>query len=127
MTLPKPKQWEPLSAIPIVAGLFWLLAAATGDWLLWGLLPGALLLMSGMALLLMPGDLRITEYMALGGFAGVLLFVPVWIAGSFGDALLAAIAAVAAYLTAGHVALAREPASEGAPQPDQNLAVDAKA
>jgi hypothetical protein len=127
MTLPKPKQWEPLSAIPIVAGLFWLLAAATGDWLLWGLLPGALLLMSGMALLLMPGDLRITEYMALGGFLGVLFFVPVWIAGSFGDALLGAIAAVAAYLAAGHVALAREPASEGAPQPDQNLAVDAKA
>jgi hypothetical protein len=127
MTLPKPKQWEPLSAIPIVAGLFWLLASATGDWLFWGLFPGALMLMSGMALLLMPGDLRITEYMALGGFLGVLLLLPVLISGGFGDAVLATVGAVGAYLTAGHVALAREPATEGAPQPDQNLLVDAKA
>jgi hypothetical protein len=127
MTLPKPKQWEPLAAIPILTGLYWLLASGTGDWLLWGLVPGTLLVMSGLALLLMPGDLRITEYMALGGFVGALLFVPVLISGGFGDALLATIGAVASYLTAGHVALAREPASEGAPQPEQNFVVDAKA
>src|SRR5690348_3143118 len=73
MALAKPKQWEPLAAIPIIAGLHWLIASASGGWLLWGLLPGALMLMSGMALLLLPGDLRITEYMAAGGFLGVLL------------------------------------------------------
>jgi hypothetical protein len=127
MTLPKPKQWEPLSVIPIIAGLFWLLAAGDGHWLFWGLLPGALMLMSGMALLLMPGDLRITEYMALGGFLGVLVALPVLVVAGFGDAFLGTLGAVAAYLTAGHVALAREPASEGAPQPEQNLVVDAKA
>ena len=40
MTLPKPKQWEPLAAIPVIAGLYWLLAAAGGHWLFWGLVPG---------------------------------------------------------------------------------------
>src|SRR5690349_689792 len=118
MTLPKPKQWEPLAAIPISIGLYWLFASATGDWLIWGLVPGALMLMGGMALLLMPGDLRITEYMALGGFLGVLSFLPIWIAGDFGDAFVATLGAAAAYFVAGHVALAREPASEGAPQPE---------
>jgi hypothetical protein len=127
MTLAKPKQWEPLAAIPIVAGLHWLLASAGGDWLLWGLLPGSLMLMSGMALLLLPGDLRITEYMAGGGALGVLFLLPVLIAGGFGAALLAGIGAVAAYLTAGHVALAREPSSEGAPPADASLWIDAKA
>jgi len=127
MTLPKPKQWEPLAAIPIIAGLYWLLASAGGDWLFWGLLPGALMLMGGMALLLMPGDLRITEYMALGGFFGMLALLPVLMSAGFGEAFIGGLGAVAAYLTAGHVALAREPAGEGAPQPEQNLVVDAKA
>lgn len=127
MTLPKPKQWEALSAIPIIAGLYWLIGASEGGWLFWGLVPGVLMLMSGMALLLMPGDLRITEYMALGGCLGVVLLLPVLIWGNLGDALLAGIGAVGAYLTAGHVALAREPSAEGAPPPDENLAVDAKA
>jgi hypothetical protein len=127
MTLPKPKQWEPLAAIPILAGLYWLLASADGGWLFWGLVPGALMFMAGTALLLMPGDLRITEYMAGGAFVGGLFLLPVLIWGSFGDALLAAVAAAGAFLTAGHVALAREPATEGAPQADKNLAVDAKA
>ena len=126
MTLAKPKQWEPLAAIPILAGLYWLLASSGNDWLLWGLLPGALMLMSGMALLLMPGDLRITEYMAAGGFVGVLLLLPVAIVGGFADALLAGIGAVAAYLTSGHVALAREPSSEGAPPAEASWWMDAK-
>lgn len=127
MTLPKPKQWEALSAIPILAGLYWLLGATDGGWLFWGLLPGAFMLMSGMALLFMPGDLRITEYMALGAAIGILLLLPVWIWGGFGDMLLAAVGAISTFLTAGHVALAREPSAEGAPPPDENLWVDAKA
>ncbi len=126
MTLTKPKQWEPLAAIPIVAGLFWLLAAGDGDWLLWGLLPGALMLMSGMALLLMPGDVRITEYMAGGAFLGLAVLLPVLIWGGVGDALLAGIAAAAAFLTSGHVALAREPSTDGAPPPEPGLLMDAK-
>lgn len=127
MTLPKPTQWEPLAAIPIVAGLYWLLGSASGGWLFWGLVPGALMLMGGMALLLMPGDLRITEYMALGGFLGVLLVLPVLISGGFGAGFLGTLAALGAYLTAGHVALSREPTAAGAPQPEPGLLVDAKA
>jgi hypothetical protein len=129
MSLAKPKQWEPLAAIPIVAGLYWLLAGADGDWLYWGLVhlgPGALMLMGGMALLLLPGDLRITEYMAGGGFIGVMLLLPILVVEGLGAAVLAGIGAVSAYLTAGHVALAREPSSEGAPPPESSLWMDAK-
>lgn len=127
MTLPKPKQWEALSAVPIVAGLYWLLGSADGGWLGLGLVPGALMFMSGMALLLMPGDPRIYAYMAAGAFIGAVLLLPVLIFGGFGDALLAGLAAAGAYLTAGHVALAREPVMEGVPPPDKSLSVAAKA
>jgi hypothetical protein len=127
MTLPKPKQWEPLAAIPIFAGLYWLLAATGGHWLFWGLVPGTLMLMAGAALLLMPGDLRITEYMAAGGFIGLIFVLPVLITGGLGAAFIGALTAAGAFLVAGHVALAREPASQGAPQPAKDLLVDAKA
>ena len=126
MKLPVPKQWEPLSGIPIIAGLYWLLAAYGGDWLLLGLIPGSLMLMAGMALLLMPGDLRITQYMAAGGFLGVVLVPPALIFGGFGDALAGGLLAVATYLTAGRVAVAREPLNENVPAPDKTLLMDAK-
>jgi hypothetical protein len=126
MTLAKPKQWEPLAAIPIAAGLYWLLAGHDGDWLLWGLVPGALMLMSGMALLLLPGDVRITQFMAGGAFLGVAAVLPVAIDGGLTDALFAVMAALAAFVTAGHVALAREPSAEGAPPPEASLWMDAK-
>ena len=126
MTLAKPKQWEPLAAIPIVAGLYWLLAAGDGDWLFWGVVPGCLMLMGGMALLLLPGDVRITEYMAGGAFLGLAVLLPVLVWGGVGDAILAGLAAVATFLTAGHVALAREPSSEGAPPPEATFWMDAK-
>lgn len=127
MTLAKPKQWEVLAAIPIVAGLYWLLGSYDNNWLLWGLVPGALMLMAGMALLLIPGDVRITEYMAAGGFLGLAFLLPVLIVGGLGDALVAGLAAAATFLTAGHAALAREPSSEGAPPPEASLWMDAKA
>src|SRR5690242_8236619 len=126
MTLAKPKQWEPLAAIPIVAGLYWLLAAGDGDWLFWGVVPGCLMLMSGMALLLLPGDVRITEYMAGGAFVGMVVLLPVLVWGGVGDAILAGMAALATFLTAGHVALAYEPSSEGAPPPEASFWMDAK-
>ena len=85
------------------------------------------MLMSGMALLLMPGDLRVTEYMAAGAFLAFVFLLPVLVVGGFTDALFGALAAAGAFLTSGHVALAREPASEGAPQPNKDFVVDAKA
>ena len=126
MTLAKPKQWEPLSAIPIAAGLYWLVAAGEGDWLLLGAVPGALMLMSGMALLLLPGDVRITEYMAGGAFLGLFLLLPVLIWGGPAEAFFGGLGALATFLTSGHVALAREPSAEGAPPPEASLWMDAK-
>ncbi|MCI0749331.1 MAG: prolyl oligopeptidase family serine peptidase [Nevskiales bacterium] len=127
MDLPRPKQWEPLAIIPIAAGLYWLLAAADGGWLILGLLPGTLMLATGVALLLLPGDLRITEYMAAGGLLGLVLVLPVMIFGGFGDGLLGAVLALAAGVTAGRAALDREPLLAGTPPPVKTLAVSAKA
>ena len=126
MNTPVPKRWDLLSALPILAGLYWLLAAHGGKWLLLGIVPGSLMFMSGLALLLMPGDRRITQYMAAGGFLGALLLPLVWIFGSFGDALAGGLLAVAAFLVAGRSAIDRDPGSSEAPAIARSLAMDAK-
>jgi hypothetical protein len=125
-TVAKPRQWEPLAAVPIAAGLFWLVGAAEGDWLLIGVVPGALMFMSGMALLLLPGDVRITEYMAGGAFLGMAALVLVLIWGGPLHALVAGFLAALTFMTSGHVALAREPSTEGAPPPEASWLMDVK-
>ncbi len=126
MELPAPRQWEPLSFVPILAGLCWLLPDAGGAWLFWALLPGVLLLSSGTALLLFPGDPRISAYMALAGFLGVLFFLPAWIAGGFGQALLALAGSLASFMVAGRAALTREPQGLDVPPPDRGPQMDLK-
>ena len=126
MEHPKPKQWELLSLVQLLAGLYWLVAQEGGAWLFWAFVPGSLLLASGVATLLFPGDPRITGVMALGGVAGVLLFLPAWIAGDFPSALLALLGSVAGFLTSGRLGLLREPVRPGAEPPEIGLKMDAK-
>jgi len=126
MEVPTPRQWEPLAIVPILAGLYWLLGAQIGDWLFWGLLPGALMLSTGVAMLLFPGEIRVTEYMAAGGFVGLVFVLPVLIDGGAEAGLVGGLLAAAAYLTAGRVALVTEQLPEGVPPHDPSLLLDAK-
>lgn len=127
MTIPKPQQWQTLALIPLLTGLWWLLADDGGGWLFWSLLPGSVLLATGVAMLLMPGDPRITSYMALGGAVGVLVSPLAWWAGDFGTTLMAVLGSAASYLVAGRVGVTGEPLPEGVTPPLQSLQVDAKA
>lgn len=125
--LQKPRQYDALSFVPLVAGFYWLLADDGGGWLLWALLPGGLLLASGFALLMLPGNPRITAYMAAGGLIGVVCAVLAVFTADFGTALLAGLGSAASYLAAGRAGLVREPLYKGAPPPVLSAALDAKA
>ena len=61
--------------VPIAAGLTWLWCAASFGVVgfFFSLVPGCLLLASGVSMLLYPGDLRIPQFAALGGVLGVPL------------------------------------------------------
>lgn len=126
MQYPTPKQWEWAALMPILAGLYWLLAHHGSGWLFWALLPGSLMLATGVALLLMPGDVRVTGFMAAGGLFGVLFALPLAYSGGFGAALVAALFAAGTFLVAGRVALRAEALHEGAPPPEFDTKMDAK-
>ncbi|MFP5304722.1 MAG: alpha/beta hydrolase family protein [Gammaproteobacteria bacterium] len=127
MELRPPRQWDWLSAVPIVAGLYWLLGGNGAGWLLWALLPGALLLCAGVALLLMPGDHRVLGLMAGGAVLGTLATPLAWLAGGAGAAFYGALLSVASLLAAGRAGLRREPLYTGAPPPQLSPSMDFKA
>lgn len=126
MEYPKPKQWEVLSWVPIIAGLYWLLAHPGSAWLLWALLPGSVLLTTGIALLLIPGDVRIYGLMAMAAVLGVLFSIPVWIVTDLGTAFFTALGSIGSFLVAGRAGLIREPLYLGARAPEYSTRLDVK-
>jgi hypothetical protein len=122
----KPRQWEPLSAVPILAGAFWLFGGSGIGWWFWAAIPGVLMLSAGTSLLLWPGDLRHTEYLGAGAVIGGVVAWPAMFTGGIGLGFACFLLSVCSYLVAGRLALAREPVAEGAPEPERSLVMDAK-
>jgi hypothetical protein len=121
-------RWSRDAAIPILGGIAWLWFA-TGFGLvgfLFSLIPGCLLLASGVSILLWPGDLRISSFAALGGLLGVPLALPAfWVAGP-GTALLLIALSAASYVAAGAVAVKWEPHTPDVPAPEPSLRLSAE-
>lgn len=126
MQMQQPKRWEILSWIPIAVGLFWLLVHNDGHWLFWALLPGSLLLATGVALLLMPGDPRIPAYMALASAVGAAFAIILFLFGNVGSAFICFVGSVGSFLVAGRIGLTAEPIEADAPLPEMSLEMDAK-
>mgnify|MGYP000547723782 CR=1 FL=1 len=121
-----PSRYDAASLVPIVAGLWWLLAAHSAGWLLWGLVPGVLLLATGLSMLFWHEVGQQTQYMAMAGVIGALLAVPAAWTGSFGGAVVALLLSAASFVVAGRTALRYADVVEGAPAPPMQAKVWAK-
>lgn len=118
-----PERYDPWALLPVLAGLCWL-NAGDGWGLIFSIWPGLLLTGSGMALLLMPGDVRITRMMAVGALLGVLLGLFFW---TFDDgALLGGLLSVASFLLAGREALRLMAEVEDVPAAPRELGIYAR-
>jgi len=105
--------------VPVVAGLLWLHGAAGFGMpgFAFSVVPGCLLLASGVSTLLYPGDVRIPQFSALGGVLGVLFAVPaLFVAGGWtGSALL--LLSAASFVAAGATSVQQAPHVEDVPPP----------
>ena len=105
--------------VPLLSGLSWLWIAP-GHGIFFTLLtavPGSLLLGSGVALLLVPGDRRITHYAAFGGLLGAVIALPALFAIGFWASLLLMGLSAWSFTSAGAHSLLAEPLTDGAPAP----------
>ena len=120
-----PHHRDPTALIPIAAGLTWLLAGHGIGWWLWAALPGCLLLGGGVSVLLWPGEIKQTQYLALGAILGLLFGWPAWIESA--AAVPAMLLSAASFVVAGRVGLRVDPPGEEVPEPPAELQVYAKA
>jgi hypothetical protein len=121
-------RWHRESVIPIAAGLAWLWSATSFGVVgfLFSVIPGCLLLTSGLSALLYPGDLRISQYAALGGAVGVPLAIPVIFVAGFGTWALLTGLSLASFVAAGVLSIRQEPHHEGVPTPVPTLRLGAE-
>jgi hypothetical protein len=122
----KPTPRNPIEAwIPLLVGLYWLWSAPGHGFLgfLSSVVPGSLLLSSGVAMLLMPGDLRISQFTAAGGVLGALFSLPAFVVIGVGHALVLLAGSIASFIAAGHHTMRLEPHPEEVPalQPSFSL------
>ena len=107
--MPAIARWPLEAWVPLAAGLFWLWRAPEHGFVgfVFSVVPGCLLLGSGVSMLLMPGDRRITQFAALGGTLGVLLALPadaMWVLVAtlaLGTPVLSLVGAIGTALTVG--------------------------
>ncbi len=109
----------------VLAGLAWLGAASGSGPLgyLIALVPGALLLVSGVCLALALGEARLRDLGALGGAIGVALALPgIFAWGPLDAAGLALLSAAAVWATGAHTLRTSEP-TEGVEPPERTVAL----
>lgn len=124
----EPRRWPHEAWIPIVAGLMWLWHAASfgAVGFFFSVIPGCLLLSSGVSSLLYPGDLRIPQFTALGGILGVPLAIPAFFSAGAWPALALLLLSAASFVSAGALAVAQEPHTEEVPMPVRSLGLAAQ-
>ncbi len=116
----EPPRWSLAALLPPITGLLWLWCGLGLGWLglLISVVPGVLLLASGVSTLLYPGDVRIPQFLALGGAtgAGASLLLALWLGP--GPALGLFVTSAVSFVAAGRIARRQEPPTEHVPTAD---------
>lgn len=121
-----PRQWQWWGLVPTATGLYALhLIGGVATALLAGI-PGLLWLVTGLSMLLLPGDPRVTGYMALASVLGLVTAVPLVFAAGFGAALLFVLLSLACFVVAGRMSLLLALTPEVVPTPDEDLRMQVK-
>lgn len=117
------KRWAREAFIPIAGGLTWLWCASELGVIgfLFSVIPGCLLLSSGVSTLLYPGDVRIPQFTALAGLLGVLLALPSLFVAGLGTGLLLIGLSAASFVAAGASSVRQEPHADEVPEPRPSL------
>ena len=107
--------------VAIAAGLAWIAAGEGVFGFLFGALPGSLMVAGGVASLLLPGDVRTPQLIALGSACALLAAIPMIFAVGFFETLGLVALAIASFIACGWTAQRREPPIERVPEPTLDL------
>lgn len=122
------RRWPLEALIPVTTGLLWLWYAASFGLVgfLFSLLPGCLLLASGVSTLLYPGDVRIPQFTALGGLLGVPFAVPAFFVAGPATGMALVVLSATSFFVAGAISVRQEPHCDDVPEPHPSLKLAAQ-
>jgi hypothetical protein len=124
LLLPRQYQWWGL--VPAVSGLYALnLVEGPGSALLAGP-PGLLWLVTGLSMVLLRGDARVTAFMALGSVLAVIVSLPMVFVADFLDGVALGLLGVVAFTVAGRISLTEQLTPDVVPEPDDDVRMQAK-
>ena len=107
--------------VAIAAGLAWISAGEGVFGFLFAMIPGALLVAGGTSSLLLPGDVRTPQLIALGSTCALVAALPMIFAVGLFETLGLVALAVASFIACGWTAQRREPPVERVPEPALDL------
>jgi dienelactone hydrolase len=119
----EPLRWPREAWIPLAAGVLWLWRAPEHGLVgfLFSIVPGCLLVGSGVSMLLMPGDRRIAQFAAAGGVLGVVFALPAFVAVGLAGGLVLVGASAGAFVAAGVHSVRLAPELDEIPEPVPSL------
>ncbi|MBW2267769.1 MAG: hypothetical protein JRH16_04260 [Deltaproteobacteria bacterium] len=122
------ERWPREAWLPLLAGLTWLWSAPGHGFVgfLFSVIPGCLLLGSGVAMLLLSGDRRSAQWAAGGGVLGVLFALPAFLVVGFAAGLLLVLVSAASFVAAGWHSIKLELPHEAVPAPELTVALAAQ-
>ena len=123
--LTKPHQWNPWALLPLLAGVYWLLAAQGGLWLTLALVPATLMIAGGVSMFLWPGVDKTMQFVSAGSALGVVVAIPLLFVNR--EALLAAAWSAASFVVAGRMLIRQTRIVEDVPPPQDKLSLWIKA
>lgn len=124
LRLPQQFQWWGL--LPTIAGLYALHLVSGVFSALFAGAPALLWLATGLSLLLLPGDPRVTAYMALGAVLGALSAIPLLFMEGLDAGVVMALLSAAIFIVAGRISLTETLVPDVVPEPDDSPRMQAK-
>jgi hypothetical protein len=121
--------WSFSSFVPLLTGALWLWLAARGGLpaVLLGVVPGTLLLSTGLSGLLWAVDSRTFQYMALASSLGAVLSLPAILLMGPVAALVLFVGSATSFFAAGYLALGQHRCPSSVPAPDTGPSLAARA
>ena len=124
-----PPLWPFIPPLTGTTGLIWAyFAVNTGIWgNIFGILPAVLLISPSLSNVFSGGDARLSQFMCLGAFFGVVFSFPMmFVAGITVGVVLLVLSAVS-FVAAGYLAVGEVPVPQDVPEPDMGVKLSAKA
>ena len=114
-----PPLWPLVVALPSLTGGLWAWWAVQGGLLgvILGVLPGVSLLSSSLSNVFSGGDARISQFMTMGAFLGMLLSFPMVLASGLEAGVVLLILSSASFVASGYLAVGEVPVPAGVPKP----------